>query len=316
MEADGLFWIIGYFNSRPRVGATPAYRSDTLHPCFNSRPRVGGDSSHSLLPPLSPISIPAPVWGATRLAKRFVQALIISIPAPVWGRPARPGYQPVQKLFQFTPPRGGRLVQYLVGSRPATISIHAPAWGATQTGPLQITMRPISIHAPAWGATRLVLGDSQHDVISIHAPAWGATQALDQGRRKGGISIHAPVWGATIGALRRGSRVHDFNSRPRVGGDGGGTARAHGLLILIHAPVWGATAPGAQSCPTTQISIHAPVWGATPRVPHRPAGHRISIHAPVWGATNGGRYGRTTRRNFNSRPRVGGDPGADPDPAL
>ena len=34
-----------------------------------------------------------------------------------------------------------------------TISIHAPAWGATRALHLDITINNISIHAPAWGAT-------------------------------------------------------------------------------------------------------------------------------------------------------------------
>jgi len=34
---------------------------------------------------------------------------------------------------------------------------------------------PVSIHAPAWGATNIIsqLGKIRH--VSIHAPAWGAT---------------------------------------------------------------------------------------------------------------------------------------------
>ena len=34
-----------------------------------------------------------------------------------------------------------------------TISIHAPAWGATGPGQAQWHRHIISIHAPAWGAT-------------------------------------------------------------------------------------------------------------------------------------------------------------------
>ena len=33
----------------------------------------------------------------------------------------------------------------------------------------------ISIHAPAWGATDKTLGCRDNLLISIHAPAWGAT---------------------------------------------------------------------------------------------------------------------------------------------
>ena len=60
----------------------------------------------------------------------------------------------------------------------------------------------ISIHAPAWGATLEALGDKYYNLISIHAPAWGATTAGDNIYFALDISIHAPAWGAT--PLRRG----------------------------------------------------------------------------------------------------------------
>ena len=36
----------------------------------------------------------------------------------------------------------------------------------------------VSIHAPAWGATQGSAGTSAGSRVSIHAPAWGATGAL------------------------------------------------------------------------------------------------------------------------------------------
>ena len=99
----------------------------------------------------------------------------------------------------------------------------------------------ISIHAPAWGATLGVAEGYQLAIISIHAPAWGATGRLRQSQHESSISIHAPAWGATRGVTIRygknlfqftpprggrlatwcpsGSYSHNFNSRPRVGGD-------------------------------------------------------------------------------------------------
>ena len=38
-------------------------------------------------------------------------------------------------------------------------------------------MSVISIHAPAWGATNLAVMAAATCTISIHAPAWGATAA-------------------------------------------------------------------------------------------------------------------------------------------
>ncbi len=34
----------------------------------------------------------------------------------------------------------------------------------------------VSIHAPAWGATQRLCRTAQITDVSIHAPAWGATQ--------------------------------------------------------------------------------------------------------------------------------------------
>ena len=78
------------FNSRPRVGGDVfpcSQRIGRTH--FNSRPRVGGDclcQLHNNRMTLC-ISIHAPAWGATLCLLR---------------------QKPLQRLFQFTPPRGGR----------------------------------------------------------------------------------------------------------------------------------------------------------------------------------------------------------------
>ena len=105
-------------------------------------------------------------------------------------------------------------------SPPSSISIHAPAWGATRFAVDLLFSDYISIHAPAWGATnegrfcrlcrkyfnpRTRVGcDSNSSVIrsgviiSIHAPAWGATGLVQAFGGYLGISIHAPAWGATL----------------------------------------------------------------------------------------------------------------------
>jgi len=98
------------------------------------------------------------------------------------------------------------------------VSIHAPAWGATDDClPFPIHYysfnsrarmgrdlcfmadpycAAVSIHAPAWGATALRTRLSGVSV-SIHAPAWGATSAPVTLPDIVPVSIHAPAWGAT-----------------------------------------------------------------------------------------------------------------------
>ena len=55
----------------------------------------------------------------------------------------------------------------------------------------------VSIHAPAWGATQEVIHDNNGTNVSIHAPAWGATSLTNPRGWVTLVSIHAPAWGAT-----------------------------------------------------------------------------------------------------------------------
>ena len=59
------------------------------------------------------------------------------------------------------------------------VSIHAPAWGATQRRQAFPFDELVSIHAPAWGATSTEVFISINQGVSIHAPAWGATASDD-----------------------------------------------------------------------------------------------------------------------------------------
>ena len=77
------------------------------------------------------------------------------------------------------------------------VSIHAPARGATQSGPAHIWQRGVSIHAPARGATFPANLTHDGNPVSIHAPARGATWCLMRMARIDAVSIHAPARGAT-----------------------------------------------------------------------------------------------------------------------
>ena len=167
---------------------------------------------------------------------------------------------------------------------------------------------PISIHAPAWGATNQLLQSYHDERISIHAPAWGAT-ALQRGicqaffyfnprsrvgsdpntRTKGEtsyISIHAPAWGATPFRYRFGSAIIFQSTLPR--------GERHIWITAARNEI--------------PISIHAPAWGATSENPRGKAFADISIHAPAWGATCCLRGKAQLHGYFNPRSRVGSDP--------
>ena len=187
----------------------------------------------------------------------------ISIHAPAWGATPQKTIYMIHNPFQSTRPRGARLsalsqARGLVrfqSARPRgarrsdaiptmctrSISIHAPAWGATVEDDLLVHRIVISIHAPAWGATRRKeiakrLNEFQSTRPRGARPVGGARSGGDSP-----ISIHAPAWGATV-IFCIASLVYD---------------------ISIHAPAWGATSCTVPfPCPL-HISIHAPAWGAT-----------------------------------------------------
>ena len=145
----------------------------STHPRGVRRLRSGGLARHGQ------VSIHAPAWGATFL---------------------KTGSRTDYPMFQSTHPRGvrhaGSISHHSALSRfnPRTrvgcdlvfpfiliphfsVSIHAPAWGATSTSRRSRRLMWVSIHAPAWGATSKPVAISPcRMMVSIHAPAWGATQ--------------------------------------------------------------------------------------------------------------------------------------------
>ena len=266
-QQDLPVFVSSNFNSRPRVGGDveSIVQAQQELDDFNSRPRVGGDAAPGAPPGPVGISIHAPAWGATA--------------APGKGRPP-------SILFQFTPPRGGRLRGICREVQTEAISIHAPAWGATAAaggsarGLYDFNSRP------------RVGGDLNGQVvqqlvhISIHAPAWGATMMGAKAAEKALFQFTPPRGGRRILSPTASTGATYFNSRPRVGGDHIQVDGAVALVtISIHAPAWGATLPRRLHHQAPPISIHAPAWGATGGVPLQKLCRQISIHAPAWGAT-------------------------------
>ena len=342
------------FNSRSRVGSDSASSPSTCKPrSFNSRSRMGSDPSkltyqtgqqtfqftlpHGERPPPVltpprpvPVSIHAPAWGATptipaittrgrgfnsrsRMGSDWPNAHVTTNIA----------------LFQFTLPHGERLkgLRWLLGVIP--VSIHAPAWGATEAVPVRPSRLPVSIHAPAWGATptfaasasalrfqftlphggrpRHAVGKVPTSQVSIHAPAWGATTFLFPPAFVRGVSIHAPAWGATSYLLAVDPHDEFQFTLPHGERLQGIIVRLRELAVSIHAPAWGATEEPPLSPPPPEVSIHAPAWGATDREGGRAGVDVVSIHAPAWGATRRASMPPPRGISFNSRSRMGSD---------
>ena len=168
------------------------------------------------------ISIHAPARGATHHVAAPNRPTQFSIPPPGRGPTEGEAWNPpTPGFFHFPPLREGRR------------RCHS-RYSSTTT---------ISIHAPARGATRVFLADAVNPVISIHAPARGASYG-DRGAEKkilfhstpgregprferweiimaDPISIHAPARGATSRIGRATRRITHFNSRPCERGDTG-----------------------------------------------------------------------------------------------
>ena len=124
----------------------------------------------------------------------------------------------------------------------SSISIHAPAKGATAGRLVQRPTANISIHAPAKGATYVWQRTMDAYTISIHAPAKGAT--------KRDARMFACRWhfnprsreGSDNAVVCARPARGDFNPRSREGSDHGRRLQGHGRAeISIHAPAKGAT---------------------------------------------------------------------------
>ena len=139
--------------------------------------------------------------------------------------------------FQSTRPRGARPRHPPSPGLVGTVSIHAPAWGATRAGARKTVAQTRFNPRARVGRDRCASATRRESgsfnprarvgrdtvsrpfvpmaTVSIHAPAWGATESRVHAIGDNGVSIHAPAWGATRTNLR-GVTSHWFQStRPR-----------------------------------------------------------------------------------------------------
>ena len=100
--------------------------------CFNPRARVGRDEMRdSVINKVQAVSIHAPAWGATQ----------------------REGRVDIEAMFQSTRPRGARLDDVLRDAPAALFQSTRPRGARHGLGPGDFRDLSVSIHAPAWGAT-------------------------------------------------------------------------------------------------------------------------------------------------------------------
>ena len=124
------------------------------------------------------------------------------------------------KVFQSTPPQGGRLGSPRYQSRFLSFNPRPRRGGDVVIRPPPPPVRGVSIHAPAGGATACDYNQSYSQQVSIHAPAGGATH----------------------GQTSPGGGKIMFQSTPPQGGrPSTATGERNTPRVSIHAPAGGAT---------------------------------------------------------------------------
>ena len=189
-----------YFNPRSREGSD-FFRDPFTFPSsnFNPRSREGSDSLLAFSAAFSSYFNPRSREGSDR---------------------ANIGSNTRRTEFQSTLPRGERQILPTRLQHDRTISIHAPARGATGISSPLICSTILFQSTLPRGERLFILSRSASKVkISIHAPARGATEELMRLHWCLTISIHAPARGATKYEGRGGSIFDDFNPRSREGSD-------------------------------------------------------------------------------------------------
>jgi len=239
---------------------------------FQSTPPRGG--RHRGPPTSQPVkvSIHAPARGATDLSGGSGAAARRFNPRPRAGGDRTPRAPTAPSIrFQSTPPRGGRRPGF--GFRvtgPTTVSIHAPARGAT-TGHRptpEDTVYSFNPRPRAGGDDdrRKSLGFNG-DSFNPRPRAGGDDLRPVRSGRHGTVSIHAPARGATTtGNTVIWPSCDGFNPRPRAGGDDPSMSpsRTVGWTFQSTPPRGGRRPAGPQGIRTRRsVSIHAPARGAT-----------------------------------------------------
>ena len=208
------------------------------------------------------VSIHAPAWGATSSIIHLFGHLFVSIHAPAWGATHLKTLSQLKSVFQSTHPHGVRLSSILSNLTKMSFNPRTRMGCDVRNGKKWAFATSVSIHAPAWGATNLITmkpqakkfqsthphgvrlqtpSELQSWIVSIHAPAWGATLSYSGIGKSSVVSIHAPAWGATC--LKSPKRKHriGFNPRTRMGCDDKIHNDIPSVFVSIHAPAWGAT---------------------------------------------------------------------------
>ena len=134
-EWQGIVDAEARFQFSPPRGGRPAELKEEFPGInnFNSRPRVGGVSLGCVVfAHYSGISILAPAWGASTGTEALAVNCQFQFSPPRGGRPCRRGTWWGRADFNSRPRVGGVAREAML-TRLRSISILAPAWGASRT---------------------------------------------------------------------------------------------------------------------------------------------------------------------------------------
>ncbi len=205
--------------TRPRGArpfGTPASRRRTS--CFNSRAREGRDGWFQNRPARRSVSIHAPARGATQGNPLGTAAFKFQFTRPRGARLMRLTLSTPRTRFQFTRPRGARHPAAASTARPN--SFNSRAREGRDTPPAGICPpRQVSIHAPARGATPAVRTVTSPWMFQFTRPRGARLVLAFYTRNDETVSIHAPARGATFRERDLAERAPRFNSRAREGRD-------------------------------------------------------------------------------------------------
>ena len=166
----------------------------------------------------------------------------------------------------------------------------------------------VSIHAPAWGATNAFAFRAYNYIVfqSTHPRGVRPIQSGNEGLLQWFQSTHPR--GVRLGRIRACTCTVSFQStHPRGVRLFPFVPKETGRDVSIHAPAWGATPSPPPIAARRCVSIHAPAWGATDMTREWITLQRVSIHAPAWGATGRPEVRHAGLWCFNPRTRVGCD---------
>ena len=121
----------------------------------------------------------------------------------------------------------------------------------------------VSIHAPAWGATDSSLRFAAMRFVSIHAPAWGATQMSAMIANAAKFQSTLPH-GERLISLNVMSSSSKFQSTLPHGERQAALSLSSAFLLFQSTLPHGERLDFVRELRNvTKVSIHAPVWGAT-----------------------------------------------------